>query len=122
MAYEKSKRVRVEVLTRDKQGLIKTVRVHGTAETYKVIVRRENGHITAECLCETPIGYVDCVGNTHGICYHSIAALRKAAREVTRLLRLSEKGKPAIMRLARCGGKVVALQSRQSKKVIWGLV
>ncbi len=121
MAYEKSKRARAEILTRDSAGFVKTVRVQGTSETYKVIVRREDSKITAECLCETPIGYVDCLGNTYNICYHAIAALRLAARDATRLLRLSEKGKAAILKMQRCGGQLVELQSRQSKKVIWGL-
>ncbi len=121
MAYDKSKRVTATVLTSDKAGLVKTVRVQGSNETYKVIVRRENNSFTAECLCETPLGYIPCLGNTYNICYHSIAALRLAARSATRTLRLSEKGKPAIERLARCGGKVVAIRSRQSGKLIWGL-
>lgn len=121
MAYEKSKRARVEVLTRSDKGLVKKVRVQGTSETYIVIVRREFNCITAECLCESPLGYIPCLGNTYNICYHSIAALRFAAREMTRMLRLSEKGKPAIEKMARCGGTVVALRSRQSGKLIWGL-
>ena len=122
MGYAKSKRATAEILTRDSKGFVRTVRVQGTDETYKVIVRHEGTRITAECLCETPIGYVDCLGNTYNICYHSIAALRLAARAMTRILRLSDKGKPAIEKLQRCGGQLVELQSRQSKKIIWGLV
>ena len=122
MAYEKSKRAKVEILTRDRAGLVKTVRVQGTAETYKVIVRRDNNQLSAECLCESPLGHIPCAGNTHSFCYHSIAALRAAAKDATRILRLSEKGKVSLQLMQRCGGKLLPLRSWQSGRVIWGMV
>ena len=122
MAYEKSKRAKVEILTRDKAGNVKTVRVQGGTETYKVIVRRDNNQLSAECLRESPLGYIPCAGNTHSFCYHSIAALRTAAKDATRILRLSEKGKGALQLMQRCGGRLLPLRSWQSGKVIWGLV
>ncbi len=122
MAYEKSKRAKVEILTRDRAGLVKTVRVQGTAETYKVIVRRDGNQLSAECLCESPLGHIPCAGNTHSFCYHSIAALRAAAKDATRILRLSEKGKVSLQLMQRCGGKLLPLRYWQSGKVIWGLV
>jgi hypothetical protein len=35
---------------------------------------------------------------------------------------LSQKGKEALQRLQRCGGRLLPLRSWQSGKVIWGLV
>ena len=124
MDMQKCKQVarKAVIGTKDAKNRVKTVIVPGTNESYRVILRRENGEITAECFCVTNIGDVPCKGNTYHLCYHARAAFRVAARWANSMLRLSERGKIALLKMNRCGGKLVVLRSRQSGEPIWGLV
>lgn len=63
----------------DDNGKTAVVTVPGhDSKTYKVILRRDGGTMTAECLLQTSIGDKPCASGDH-LCYHSIAAMIKLA-------------------------------------------
>ena len=73
----------IGITQRDKNGKPKTLVVPGSkGKKYRVILRREGGIITAECAKELGhLGYENCKGNSHSLCYHSIAAIEFSLRE-----------------------------------------
>lgn len=105
------------VLDADAKGTVKTVAVPGTdAKSYQVILRRENGAITTECLLNTGAGTQACKGNGNGICYHSMTAVIMAASKSGGKLTLHSTTANA----RKSGGLLVKITSRQSGKSIFG--
>lgn len=71
-----------KVMSRDANGRVKTVLVPGhDAKQYYVILHRNGGIMEVECALQTPNGPIGCPGNKGGVCYHSLAAVAKAAQE-----------------------------------------
>lgn len=73
----------IGVTQRDKNGKPKTLIVPGSnGAKYQVILRRSGRVITAECAKELgQLGCENCKGNSHSLCYHSIAAIEFSLRE-----------------------------------------
>lgn len=112
------------ILQTDNSGKPKVISVPGhNGRNYEVIVRRDNG-LSVECRQNTgPCGHIDCKGNSKSICYHSLAAIIRCAKEqnqevaicesyqaASRLMQIKKNDKPVIVRLtSRQSGKVAYL-------------
>ena len=108
-----------QVLSRDRDGRVKTVLVPGSdGKQYQVILRR-GAALTTECRLDTGHGHLDCAGNANGhVCYHSIAAVALASRDAGLNARFCAT-ETAAKRLARLGGTLVSLNSRQGTGRLW---
>jgi len=108
-----------KIKDRDKEGRIKSVLVPGSdAKRYRVILRRERGHLTTECLLITGGGCLACAGNTRTVCYHSIAALLVVAVEKETKMSIC-KNEASARKLENLGGKAYEILSRQGGNPIW---
>jgi len=107
------------VLSRDKEGRVKTVLLPGTdGKQYQVILRRSPS-LSTECRLDTEHGHLACAGNSNGhVCYHSLAAVTLASRDAGLSARFCAT-ETAARRLARLGGTLVPLNSRQGTGRLW---
>jgi len=103
----------VAVLKRDEEGRPKALLVPGgEGKQYQVLIRR-NAAFETECFLWTALGPVPCRGNQNGhVCYHSLAAVFAAAREAGFRFMVTDSLENA-ERLARIGGEIKELRSRQ---------
>jgi len=110
------------VLSRDKEGRVKTVLLPGTdGKQYQVILRRRGG-LSTECRLDTGHGHLACAGNSNGhVCYHSLAAVTLASRDAGLTARFCGTEKAA-KRLKRLGGTLISLNSRQGTGRLWIVV
>ena len=111
-------------LQSDSKGRAKSISVPGhKGKSYRVILRRESllGSITAECSLTTSNGDKPCKGNSHSICYHSLAALIHAADCAGCEISLCESEKSAML-LKNIGGDVIKAASYTSGKSVWLVV
>ena len=108
-----------KVLSRDRDGRVKTVLLPGTdGKQYQVILRRRGG-LSTECRLDTGHGHLACAGNSNGhVCYHSIAAVQVASKDAGLSARFCATEKAAT-RLARLGGIKVSLNSHQGAGRLW---
>ena len=108
-----------KVTSRDRDGRVKVVLLPGTdGKQYQVILRR-GAALTTECRLDTGHGHLDCKGNSNGhVCYHSIAAVALASRDAGLNARFCATERAA-KRLARLGGTLVSLNSRQGTGRLW---
>jgi hypothetical protein len=105
-----------KIESRDRNGMVKTVLVPGSdAKTYRVIIRRFQGHVTTECQLVTAVGEINCKGNHTSVCYHSLAAIAVAAHDAKKTVGFHSNE----INSRKAGGKVFSLISHQSGKVMW---
>jgi len=99
------------VVTKNKAGQVKKVDLPGhDGKRYMVIVKRTSDGIHTDCYVETKqIGSVPCKGNEHATCYHTLAAVVVAAKQMNGEVRFAET-EIAADKLARFGGKVVKVE------------
>jgi hypothetical protein len=111
----------VYILSRDKNGKARTAIVPGhEGKRYHVILRRAAGCISGECHVYTEHGIGDaCKGNTHGLCYHVLAAMIYSSEQCGSLAVCASESDAK--RRAHLGGDAVRLQSCQSNKIAWGV-
>lgn len=85
------------------------------AKTYRVILRRDGGVVTAECLLVTSIGDKSCASGEH-LCYHSMAAMIKIADASKVALSFTKSADSAkrLTRIAKDTARVVALARHNS--------
>jgi len=112
----------VTILQKNRNGFATNVYVPGShGKRYEVIVRRNNGHLSTECMLETGYGHQECKGNRITICYHSWAAFIEVARasgnQITAICKTRED---ADLR-ARIGGKVIEVFSHQGGKSMFAV-
>ena len=69
----------------DKLGRVRAVEVPGHHEYRLVLLSRQDSMpstIIAECLMQTKIGMIPCIGNgQHSVCYHALSGIKVAAEE-----------------------------------------
>ena len=99
------------VVTKNKAGQVKKVDLPGhDGKRYMVIVKRTSDGIHTDCYVATrQIGSVPCKGNEHATCYHTLAAVVVAAKQMNGEVRFAET-EIAADKLARFGGKVVKVE------------
>lgn len=80
------------------------------AKQYRVILRRDGGVMTAECLLQTSIGDKPCPSGER-LCYHSIAAMIVVARAGKVALSFTKSAESArrLTRIAKDTARVVVL-------------
>ena len=62
------------------------------AKMHQVILNRYKTGFSATCRVDAgPLGYVPCQGNTHGVCYHSIAAFLLISEKAGYEVRVSDE-------------------------------
>lgn len=109
----------VSVLKVDSQKRPSVLHVPGHGgRIYKVIIRRESG-LSVECLLDTGNGEIPCQGNSHGLCYHSYAALEKAAESKGFKVYFCADESKAKCLVNLVHGKAYNPISKQSKVGIW---
>lgn len=98
-----------KVISDNGKTAVVTVPGHDS-KTYKVILRRDGGVMTAECLLQTSIGDKPCASGER-ICYHSIAAMIKVAAVGKVALSFTENADSAkrLARIAKDTARVVVL-------------
>lgn len=76
------------VVARDVHGRVTAVMVPGhDSKQYEVVIKRGKDHFETECFLflDKDVNYLKhsphCQGNSHGLCYHSLAAILVAAQE-----------------------------------------
>ena len=102
---------------------VKSVTVPGhDGKSYLVIFSYLKGEIVVDCNCRTAIGIKPCQGSYHGVCYHSMAAVIKAAQETGKKVSFCQSEESA-NRVAKLGGKVILVTSRRNaRKHLWVVV
>lgn len=110
-----------QIINRDGKGRVRCVHVPGSdGKKRMVILRRHPAGISTTCNAIVErgqvVGYVPCPGNRFvTVCYSSMAALIVAAKDAGVRLSFCASERDAD-RLARLGGRVVKIWSRQQRK------
>lgn len=96
------------VVDTNRTGQVKKVTLPGhDGKRYMVIVKRTPDGIHTDCHIDAgPHGLVECKGNSHATCYHTIAAVILAAKSVKGEVRFTETPEDA-KRLSHLGGQIV---------------
>ena len=110
------------ILQRNREGFATSVYVPGShGKRYEVIVRRNNGGLSFECLLDTGYGHQECKGNRITVCYHSITALIEVAKvRGFQITAICKTRKDADLR-ARIGGQVIKVFSHQGGKPMFAV-
>ena len=111
-----------KVQQKNKKGQITSLTVPGSnAKTYDEIIRRRNGTLSVECLCNTSGGHQACKGNSISLCYHAIAgAIATIEQSGYKVTAIADQKDNAI-KLKNFGGKMVEVRIYQSGKPLWML-
>ena len=106
----------------NRKGQITSVTVPGSnAKTYDEIIRRRNGTLSVECLCNTRGGHQACKGNSISLCYHAIAgAIATIEQSGYKVTAIADERANAI-KLKNFGGRMLEVRSYQSGKPLWML-
>lgn len=110
-----------QIINRDDKGRARCVNVPGSdGKKRMVVLRRHPMGISTTCNAIVErgqvVGYVPCPGNTYvTVCYSSMAALIVAAKDVKVRIAFCATERDAD-RLARLGGRVIKVWSRQQRK------
>ena len=104
-------------------GHVKAVTLPGSeAKQYSTIMWSAPGAMGTECKLDTIVGGIACKGNSNGhICYHSIAALMVRAQASDHTLAFCQT-RDGADRLARLGGNVVNIYSKQGDGRLYAVV